>query len=86
MAKFGIGDLIEFIPGNYLFTGYNIRYWLEGTGLILDIENGNYIIRGFNLRRTAAKNLATYDIAETTLTLPIKECDEQQCFRSLEES
>lgn len=86
MAKFGVGDLVEFIPGNYLFEGYNTRYWLEGAGIIFAVDNGQYTIRVFNLRRTSTKNLAVYDIGETTLKLPIEDCDRQDCFRSLEES
>ena len=86
MSKFNIGDMVEFIPGNYLFHGYNSRYWLEGAGIIIGIEDGHYIMRVYNLRRTSVKNLATYDIGETNVRLPIKDCDEQNCFRSLEES
>ena len=85
MSKFNIGDLVEFIPGNYLFRGYNSSYWLEGACIIMDIEDDHYIVRVFNLVRTSTKNLATYDIGETTLKLPIKDCDNQNCFRSLEE-
>ena len=85
MSKFNTGDLVEFIPGNYLFEGYNSSYWLEGAGIIFDTDGGYYLVKVFNLRRTSTKNLATYDIGETMMKLPIKDCDEQNCFRSLEE-
>lgn len=83
--KWSAGDLVEFIPGNYLFKGYNTSFWLEGAGIIYGIEDDHYVIRVYNLRRTSTKNLATYDIGETMMKLPAKDCDMQECFRSLED-
>ncbi len=84
-SKWKPGDLVEFIPGNYLFEGYNTRHWLEGAGIILAIEDGKYVIHTYNLVKTSAKNLSTYEIGTTTLKLPIIECDKNDCFRSLED-
>lgn len=84
MYKWNVGDIVEFIPGNYLHEGYNTRHWLEGAGIILAIEDGNYVIQTYNLVKTSAKNLSTYDIGSTIIKLPAKECDKADCFRSLE--
>lgn len=85
MSKFNIGDLVEFIPGNYLFPSNNCFFWLEGAGLILDLENNKYVIHVFSLKKTSTKNLAEFYIGETILRIPIDECDKQNCLRSLEE-
>jgi len=84
-AKWKAGDLIEFIPGNHLHHGYNTRYWIEGAGIILAVEDEQYTIHVFNLIKTSAKNLSTYDIGSTMIKLPAKECDLNNCFRSLED-
>lgn len=79
------GDIVEFIPGNYLHEGYNARYWLEGVGIILAVEDGHYFIQTYNLIKTSAKNLSTYDIGSQRIKLPILETDRAECFRSLED-
>ncbi len=81
--KWQPGDLVEFIPGNYLHHGYNTRHWLEGGGIVLDNEDGIYTVHIFNLIKTSAKNLSTYQIGSQVIKIPIKESDECECFRSL---
>lgn len=83
--RWKVGDIVEFIPGNYLHEGYNTRFWLEGVGIIFGIEDGQYIIQAYHLVKTSAKNLATYDIGSQIIRLPIVETDKAECFRSLED-
>lgn len=85
MSKFNAGDLVEFIPGNYVFEGYNSSHWLEGAGIIMSTDDGVYTILVFALRKISTKNFSEYEIGETKMRLPIKECDEANCFRSLED-
>lgn len=82
--KWSVGDIVEFIPGNYLHEGYNTRFWLEGAGIILAIDDDKYVIHTFHLVKTSAKNLSTYDIGSQVIRLPILETDKAECFRSLE--
>jgi hypothetical protein len=84
MSKFNAGDIVEFIPGNYIQHGYNTSNWLTGAGIILSTDNGFYLIRVFNLVKISTKNFSEYDIGETNIKLPIKDCDDSNCFRSLE--
>jgi hypothetical protein len=84
-TKWKEGELIEFIPGNHLHEGYNTRFWMEGAGIILAIEDDCYVIQVYNLVKTSAKNLSTYDIGSTMVKLPAKDCDLNNCFRSLED-
>lgn len=82
--QWNIGDIVEFVPGNYLHVGYNTKFWLEGVGIIFGIDNGQYIIQAYNLVKTSAKNLSTYDIGSKIIRLPIEETDKAQCFKLLE--
>jgi hypothetical protein len=84
MNKFNEGDLVEFIPGNYIFHGYNTSHWLEGTGIIYAVEDGYYNILVFCLRKISTKNFSEYEVGETRMRLPVKECDEAKCFKILE--
>jgi hypothetical protein len=85
MSKFNTGDLVEFIPGNYVFEAYNASHWLEGAGIIFSTDDGHYTVHVFSLRKISTKNFSEYEIGETRLKLPIKDCDEANCFRSLED-
>ena len=83
--KWKEGDLVEFIPSNYILRGYNASHWLEGAGIILAIEDGYYLLQTYNLVKTSTKNLSTYDIGSTRIRLPIQEVDENNFFKSLDE-
>lgn len=82
--KWKIGDVVEFVPGNYLHEGYNTRFWLEGVGIIFGVDDKEYLIQTYNLVKTSAKNLSTYDIGSQLIRLPILETDRAECFRLLE--
>ena len=85
MAKFGLGDIVEFIPGNYVQRKYNVQdAWLTGAGMVVAIEDDKYVLLMFNLNKVIVKNLAEFEIGQTTIKLPVQESDNNNYLRILE--
>lgn len=85
MSKWNPGDLVEFIPGNYVDQGYSGKYWYDGRGLIISTEDNLYEILVFNLTKISSKNFAEYEIGQVTVKIPIDECDLADGLKSLED-